>query len=1537
MPIAHRGELVFLALLSVTASAALALQIRPKSSRFDALVVEDPTPSLEVATTPVESLKTADPLRGGWQAFRNAHGQAWSIYLDRRSGAPLLVFGQGIPWPIGKGATIESIADSLRSFIDGNRPLLKADEAELVLDREASGKLSPDVWQIAFGRSVSGVPVAGQRYVFTLGHGNLIAFGATRWSRIDVSPVPAIDARKARERLFAYMRLKAADVVKIVDEGSLRLIPVLAEAGSGYGSALVWRVALTVDGEPGTWEALIDAHTGAIRSFDDTNMYAQAKGAVYPLSNDQFPPGGVEQMSYPMPFTDIASGTIQTASSLGLFSCDGASATTTLAGPYVKVVDTCGPIVQPVSCDNDLDLSGGAGTDCVVPAGASPGDTHAARTGFYHLNRIAEHARSWLPGNAWLTSQLTDRVNLNQACNAYWDHTSVNFFKSGGGCANTGELAGVFLHEWGHGLDENDGGGVDNPSEAYADITSLMSTHVSCIGRGLTASNCGGYGDSCLSCTGVRDQDWAARASNTPATPSGFLTLFCDVNGSGPCGKEPHCESHVGAETLWDLAVRDLTATGLDLASSWQLADKLWYKSRLGSGGNAYNCALPNSDGCGATSWFSKLRAVDDDDGNLANGTPHAAAIFAAFNRHKIACGAASDASNQSSTTCPAIGATTLSATAGGASAQLSWTAVAGAASYNVLRNDLSCSAGSTIIANIPGTTFTDNGLAVDFAEYYRVQAVGANAACEGPLSSCQTVTPPRSAGALKLNAGAYSCSGVIHISVVDGNIGAGTTTVKITSSTESLGETITLTRVAPGSASYTGTVSTTGNAPAADGLIAVVHGDTITATYIDADDGQGGLNLTRQTTAGTDCVFPIISNVAAGNVTGTSARITWNTNEAATSVVHYGVTPPPSSSTALAARVVGHVVDLTGLAECSTYLYAVESADAVGNAALDNAGGAFYALTTGKNTSPSYQSADTPVAIPDNNPAGATSTIVVPDNKAVQSVKVRLNLTHTFDGDLIITLVPPVGAPIMLSNRRSPFGGANFVGTVFDDAAATSITSGTPPFTGSFRPETPLSSANGISAAGAWQLHVVDADNADVGTIDDWTLTLTYPATGCGPHAMYQVLTLVADACPTGGAGSADTHWDAGEQVSFKVGLDNDGTTTLTGVTATVTSTTPGVVMLDGTAGYPDIPKGTVASSLAPHFTAYIPTGAACGSSVAFQVSIAANEGSWNGPFSHGVGRLIPGGGTALNETFAAGIPATWTVVDGGSGGNAGATTWTTANPGSRSIAAPMVAPVAIVDSDNAGSTMGITQDEQLITPVMNLAAATAITLQFDQHFRWFSGNLTEMADVDVRSAATHGAWVNVLRQQGASSPNPDHKTLDITSQAAGASNVQVRFHYDNGHYEWFWQLDNVKVEYTTPPTCSQNVCSAGPGVVKPVADGSYGTAMRGSRSDPSGSTIGLTWDVATCSSSDHHVLYGNLATVASGTVGGAACDLGTTGSASWTGVPPGNLWFVVVGDNNATVEGSWGTDGSGAQRGLGTASGQCGMTARDNSGVCP
>ena len=466
----------------------------------------------------------------------------------------------------------------------------------------------------------------------------------------------------------------------------------------------------------------------------------------------------------------------------------GATVTTRLAGPYVRVQDNCGPISESTTCDDPLDLRVGPGTDCAVPEGSSAGNTHASRSGFFHLNRSMEKGRAWLPANNWLKQQLVDNVNINATCNAYWNG-SVNFYKSGGGCRNTGEIMGVFVHEWGHGIDQNDGGGYDNPSEAYADVVAFFETRESCIGRGFFVSqNCDGYGNACLDCTGIRDQDWDMHANHAPSTPGGFIQNNCS-GGGGPCGKEEHCEGYLVGETVWDLATRDLVTTGgLDAASAWQLAEKMFYKSRAGSGGNAYNCALAQRrrlrrPAAGSTS--SAL--IDDDDGNLNNGTPHAASIFAAFKRHGISCGAVSDASNQNSSSCPSLAKPVITTKAQTNAVELNWAAVPNAAQYQILRSDLGCDRGQIIIdsAAAPATTYTDFDLGNDFTVYYRVQAVGSNGACESPVSDCVGASAAPFAGNVRFTAGSYGCSNQVTLRVRDANVVGPSVTVTVWSTTE--------------------------------------------------------------------------------------------------------------------------------------------------------------------------------------------------------------------------------------------------------------------------------------------------------------------------------------------------------------------------------------------------------------------------------------------------------------------------------------------------------------------------------------------------------------------------------------------------------------------------------------------------------------------------------------------------------------------------------------------------------------------------------
>jgi subtilisin-like proprotein convertase family protein len=107
-----------------------------------------------------------------------------------------------------------------------------------------------------------------------------------------------------------------------------------------------------------------------------------------------------------------------------------------------------------------------------------------------------------------------------------------------------------------------------------------------------------------------------------------------------------------------------------------------------------------------------------------------------------------------------------------------------------------------------------------------------------------------------------------------------------------------------------------------------------------------------------------------------------------------------------------------------------------------------------------------------------------------VTDARVNVNLLHTYAGDLQITLIHPDGARVALArNRGGP--GDNFTNTTFDDAADTAIAAGAAPFTGRFRPESPLSALDGKGVFGTWYLEVTDTAAADFGTLLDWSLDL--------------------------------------------------------------------------------------------------------------------------------------------------------------------------------------------------------------------------------------------------------------------------------------------------------------------------------------------------------------------------------------------------------------------------------------------------------------
>ncbi len=112
-------------------------------------------------------------------------------------------------------------------------------------------------------------------------------------------------------------------------------------------------------------------------------------------------------------------------------------------------------------------------------------------------------------------------------------------------------------------------------------------------------------------------------------------------------------------------------------------------------------------------------------------------------------------------------------------------------------------------------------------------------------------------------------------------------------------------------------------------------------------------------------------------------------------------------------------------------------------------------------------------VAIPDNNTTGVTSTINVSDSMTITSVSVYVNITHTYKGDLEVSLIGPDNTTVILHNRSG--GSADNIVTTYN------ITT---------RSYQALTAFNGKNTGGAWKLKVRDLAAADTGTFNSWKLT---------------------------------------------------------------------------------------------------------------------------------------------------------------------------------------------------------------------------------------------------------------------------------------------------------------------------------------------------------------------------------------------------------------------------------------------------------------
>lgn len=525
------------------------------------------------------------PSARAWSSFTAQMGPAWATWSD---GHPRQIIGAGIPAPgvVASPAEAERVArELLVRHLDLLAPGTDPDDFVLVSNHESAG-----VRSVGFQQQSAGRDVVGGQIGLSFEHDRLVMITSLAQPQV-LAPLGAarVDDAAARDRArrfihddFAPVALRTPGAVK----GPL-VLPV-GDAGTGPRYREVVRVEVESEAPLGRWWVYLDAQTGEPVARESRMHYAS--GRVFYNVPERSPI--FTRSNRAATFTQhVVDGAPQVSDIVGFVTFTGASASVEpgLFGPLVEILDEVGPLAT-----GSLVLSDGAGA---VWSQATNELFDAQLSTFVHTGYIKGYVNNLAPDLAWLDGTVSATVNIADECNAMSDGDSLYFLQSSDFCENTGRMSDVIYHEFGHSVHNQSlipgVGSFDGAlSEGISDYLAATVVGDSGVGRGFFFTD-----------EPLRELD-----------PEGFEWTWPQDNG------EVHDAGRIIGGTLWDL--RTLLIAKYGQQEGVRRTDRLWYEAtrRAVDMPSMYGAAL----------------VVDDDDGNLANGTPDGCEINAAFGAHGL-------------------------------------------------------------------------------------------------------------------------------------------------------------------------------------------------------------------------------------------------------------------------------------------------------------------------------------------------------------------------------------------------------------------------------------------------------------------------------------------------------------------------------------------------------------------------------------------------------------------------------------------------------------------------------------------------------------------------------------------------------------------------------------------------------------------------------------------------------------------------------------------------------------------------------------
>ena len=255
----------------------------------------------------------------------------------------------------------------------------------------------------------------------------------------------------------------------------------------------------------------------------------------------------------------------------------------------------------------------------------------------------------------------------------------------------------------------------------------------------------------------------------------------------------------------------------------------------------------------------------------------------------------------------------------------------------------------------------------------------------------------------------------------------------------------------------------------------------TITATSVSViKEVVLNLNLFNTTFSGVVLSSPIDSSI------GESVRpvLIW---EASSSVSSYGIeiaTDNLFNTVIAAATVSENSYKASVLGELTTYFWRVKPKNICGEGVF----GAPFEFTTSKISCGDFSGTGIPIEISNKDEPTVFSKIIMQEDLKLSDINVNLGITHTYIGDLVISLTSPLGTKVVLTSRSC--GDFANINVIFDDeAVADFVCEGNPGINGTVKPLGLLSSFIGESIQGEWILEVNDIADNDGGMLDTFSL----------------------------------------------------------------------------------------------------------------------------------------------------------------------------------------------------------------------------------------------------------------------------------------------------------------------------------------------------------------------------------------------------------------------------------------------------------------